>query len=312
MLAGCGSALKAPLTTGPTVLPARAFGLADFKPVDADRCRSDGAGLLHDPHPLGNAAHRVQECCEPHAGVDLIIVRSDDSHVQYVDADAIPAGRSASPSSFPTPGRYRIVVDAYPKVTGPTTPFNFQLFKWVTVRGQLPARSRFPPTARPRSSTATASPIQGHPHLKAIEPTFLVVHVTDPAGHKAHFTTWRGALAHAIFFHQGSLAYSHTHVCKPGAVYCFSALGNVRVTGHSTAPGILKVGVLLPEAGTWRMFLLTYHARPCPHRPLHPPRDDERRKRLRSSFSWPRSRALACGVTAALDAIDVLRSVLGG
>ena len=32
----------------------------------------------------------------------------------------------------------------------------------------------------------------------------------------------------------------------------------MRVTGHSTSPGILKVGVLLPEAGTWRLFLLTY------------------------------------------------------
>ncbi len=100
--------------------------------------------------------------------------------------------------------------------------------------------------------------IQGHPNLKAIQPGFLVVHVTDPNGQKTVFTTWRGALAHAIFFHQGSLAYSHTHICKPGAIYCFSALGSVRVTGQSTTPGILKAGVLLPESGTWRLFLLTY------------------------------------------------------
>jgi hypothetical protein len=31
-----------------------------------------------------------------------------------------------------------------------------------------------------------------------------------------------------------------------------------QVTGSSTAPGRLTVGVLLPVPGTWRMFLLTY------------------------------------------------------
>jgi hypothetical protein len=30
------------------------------------------------------------------------------------------------------------------------------------------------------------------------------------------------------------------------------------VTGSSTAPGRLTVGVLLPVPGTWRMFLLIY------------------------------------------------------
>jgi hypothetical protein len=161
------------------------------------------------------------------------------------------------PLVFPTPGRYRIVVDAYPKVTGPTTPLNFQLFKWVTVHGKYLPRS-VPP---PRSAEVVDGyrvRIQGHPLLKAIEPSFLVLQVTDPAGHKVHFTNWRGALAHAIFFHEGSLAYSHTHICKPGDTYCFSALGTVRVTGQSTTPGILRAGVLLPESGTWRMFLLTY------------------------------------------------------
>jgi hypothetical protein len=30
------------------------------------------------------------------------------------------------------------------------------------------------------------------------------------------------------------------------------------VTGSSSAPGVLHVGVLLPEPGPWRLFLLTY------------------------------------------------------
>ena len=176
------------------------------------------------------------------------------------------------PVTFPTSGRYRIVVDAYPKVAGPSTPFNFQLFKWVTVGGKYHPKP-VPPYRSSEVVDGYRFTVQGHPHLKAIQPAFFVVHVTDPAGRKAVFTNWRGALAHAIFFHQGSLAYSHTHVCKPNAIYCFSALGNVRVTGHSTAPGILKIGVLLPEAGIWRMFLLTYQHGHVRHRPIHPPRD---------------------------------------
>ena len=257
LLSGCGSGGGAASTTGPRVLPARVFGLSGFKPsgpVVAGR-RTTVSFTIRQPS--GKPLTEYKECCEPHAGVDLIIVRSDDSHIQYDDADADPDGDVSEPVVFPTPGRYRITIDAYPKVTGPTTPFNFQLFKWVTVKGKYR-----PQPLPPYRSTAVVHgyrfTIEGHPHLKAIEPTFLVIRVTDPSGRKAHFTNWRGALAHAIFFHRGSLAYSHTHICKQGDVYCFSALGTVRVTGHSTTPGILKAGVLLPESGTWRMFLLTY------------------------------------------------------
>jgi len=254
MLAGCGSGGPA---TSLTIQPAHIFGLSGFKPSGSVRPERPTVVSFTIHTPSGGTLTQYKTCCDPHAGVDLIIVRSDDSHVQYIDADAEPDGRVSVPVTFPTAGRYRVVVDAYPKVAGPSTPFNFQLFKWVTVGGT------YHPTPLPpyRSSEVVDGyrfTVQGHPHLKAIQPTFFVVHVTNPARHKAVFTNWRGALAHAIFFHQGSLAYSHTHVCKPNAIYCFSALGNVRVTGHSTAPGVLKIGVLLPEAGIWRMFLLTY------------------------------------------------------
>ena len=254
LLAGCGSGGS---STGPTIQPARTFALAGFQPSGAIQPGKRTLVSFTIRTPSGKPLTRYKTCCDPHAGVDLLVVRSDDSHVQYIDADAEPDGRVSVPVVFPTPGRYRVVVDAYPRVSGPTTPFNFQLFKWVTVRG----RYRPQPLPAYRSSEVVDGyrfQIQGHPNLTAIEPGFLVLHVTDPTGQKTVFTTWRGALAHAIFFHQGSLAYSHTHICKPGAIYCFSALGGVRVTGHSTAPGVLKAGVLLPESGTWRLFLLTY------------------------------------------------------
>jgi hypothetical protein len=71
------------------------------------------------------------------------------------------------------------------------------------------------------------------------------------------FVPWFGALAHAIFFHQGSLDYFHSHICAPNAANCGSLPGvsSTRVTGHSTAPGKLTLGVLLPVPGTWRLFL---------------------------------------------------------
>ncbi len=254
LIAGCGSSGG---VTVPTVLPARTFGLAGFKPAGPVLPGRRTVVSFTIRTPSGKPLTEYKECCDPHAGVDLIVVRSDDSHVQYIDADADADGRVSVPVVFPTPGRYRIVVDAYPQVTGPDTPFNFQLFTWVTVRGHYRSQP-LPPYRSTEVVDGYRFQIEGRPHLRAIEPSFLVLRVTDPAGRKAVFANWRGALAHAIFFHTGSLAYSHTHVCKPGAIYCFSVLGNVRVTGHSTAPGILKAGVLLPESGTWRLFLLTY------------------------------------------------------
>lgn len=256
ILAGCGSGSHSGITS-PTILPARTFSVVDFKPsapIVAGRTTLISFTIRL---PSGAPLTAYKTCCEPHAGVDLIIVRSDDSHVQYDDSDSGPNGRISQPVLFPAPGRYRIVIDAYPKQTGPNSPFNFQLFKWVTVRGSYHPQ----PVPAYRSTQVVDGyrfQIQGHPHLRAIEPNFLTIHVLDPSGHKARFTTWRGAYAHAIFFRAGSLDYFHTHVCSPHSVYCFSVLGGARVTGRSYAPGVLKVGVLLPAPGTWRLFLITY------------------------------------------------------
>ena len=71
------------------------------------------------------------------------------------------------------------------------------------------------------------------------------------------FTPYYGALAHAIFFRQGTLDYFHTHVCAPKASGCTSTLGGATVTGSTSKPGKLTVGVLLPAPGTWRLFLQT-------------------------------------------------------
>jgi hypothetical protein len=256
VLAGCGSGSHTS-ATGPTILPARTYALADFKPSAPIAAGRTTLLSFTIRTPAGTPLTAYKSCCEPHAGVDLIIVRNDDSHVQYDDTDIAPNGKISQPVVFPAPGRYRIVVDAYPKQTGANSPFNFQLFKWVTVGGAYHPQP-LPPYQSTQVVDGYRFQIQGHPQLHAIQANFLTIHVTDPNGHKAVFTTWRGAYAHAIFFRAHSLDYFHTHVCSPHSRYCFSVLGGARVTGRSQAPGVLKVGVLLPAPGTWRMFLLTY------------------------------------------------------
>ena len=144
-----------------------------------------------------------------------------------------------------------MVVDVYP-ATGAQS--NFQLFGNVRVRGAY--------RAKPLPAVTTADTVGGYrftlhgaSHLKAIQAALVTVDVTDPDGKPARFTPWYGALAHAIFFRKGSLDYFHTHVCAPGVGGCTSVLGPSSVTGTSSTPGKLRVGVLVPAPGTWRLFL---------------------------------------------------------
>jgi hypothetical protein len=256
LLAGCGSS-SGGAVSAPYIAPARVSSLADFQPTGPVVAGRPTTLSFTIQQPSGKPLTSYRTCCEPHQGIDLIIVRSDDSHVQYDDTDISADGRVTQPVVFPAPGRYRIVVDAYPKQTSPTSPINFQLFTWVTVRGRYRPQP-VPPFRATDIVDGYRFQILGDPHLRAIQADFLTIKVLDPAGRKAVFGTWRGALAHAIYIRKGSLDYFHTHVCSPGAIYCTSVLGAARVTGSSATPGLLKVGVLLPAPGTWRMFLLTH------------------------------------------------------
>ena len=222
--------------------------------------------------PSGKPLTAYRKCCEPHAGVDLIIVRErrQPPPVRRLRHRRPTAG-SRQPVMFPAPGRYRVHRSTPIPRTEPRTPAD-----------QLPAvhqrhRHAAPTTpadaavqARARSSTATTSRSRATPQLHAIQAAFLTVKVTDPARAKPMFGTWLGALAHAIFIHEGSLDYFHTHVCSPGRDLLH--LRARRDPGHRQLEpprDQLKVGVLLPEPGTWRMFLLTYMQRAHITAPYH-------------------------------------------
>jgi hypothetical protein len=188
----------------------------------------------------------------PHTGVHLIIVRRDLATIVHRHPPIAADGTISDTITFTEPGPYRVVVDAYPNTNGPQR--NFQLFGTLRVQGA------YTPTPLPayRSSVVVDGyriTMHGKPDLHAIQAGFLTITVTDPSGKPARFTPWYGALAHAIFFRAGSLDYFHTHVCAPGASGCTSAIGATKVTGSSSTPGKLNVGVLVPAPGRWRLFL---------------------------------------------------------
>jgi hypothetical protein len=249
-LAGCGGGgSSAP--SFPHVGAARTYQLAQFKPAGPVRPGAPTTVSFVIRQPNGQPLTRYKRGAGPHTGVHLIMVRRDLSTIVHLHPPIAANGVASVPVTFTEPGPYRVVIDAYP-ATGAQP--NFQLF------GKLRVQGAYHPQPLPAfSSTETVDgfhfTLHGHPKLRAIEAGDLVMTVTDPQGRPATFTPWFGALAHAIFFRRGSLDYFHTHICAPGATGCTSVLGGAKVTGTSSTPGKLTIGVLVPVAGTWRLFL---------------------------------------------------------
>jgi hypothetical protein len=248
-VAGCGSSAPPQITIG----AAKTFDLARFSPARFQAGKSTTLSFRID-QPSGAPLTRYRTGSGPHTGVHLIIVRSDLGAIIHHHPKPQAGGMFRQQLTFPTPGRYKVVVDAYPQLSGPLR--NFQLTRWITVPGKAPHRA-LPPFRPVDTVNGYRFAMQGKPSLRAIRANFLTLHVTRPNGTPATFTPWFGALAHAIFFREGTLDYFHTHVCSAGTAGCTSVFGNARVTGTETRPGVLRVGVLLPRAGTWRLFLQT-------------------------------------------------------
>ncbi|HEY1521938.1 MAG TPA: hypothetical protein VGF70_02920 [Solirubrobacteraceae bacterium] len=246
---GSGSGLSTP-----AVAPARVFSLAGFQPNGAIAPGRPTTISFHIQQPSGRPLTRFKTGPGPHTGVHLIIVRADLAYIIHQHPPVRPGGVLRQTVSFPAPGPYRVLVDVYPNLPGGLP--NFQLFRNVTVSGSYHPRP-LPPFKPDLVIDGYHFEMQPHQALHAIRAQFVDVDVTDRHGHRVTFTPWFGALAHAIFFHQRSLAYFHSHICAPNAPNCGSLPGvsATRVTGQSTAPGKLTIGVLLPESGTWRLFL---------------------------------------------------------
>jgi hypothetical protein len=252
--AGCGSSGG---NAQPTIQKALTTHTVDFQPAQPVPAGKPVKVSFRIVQPSGDklvTMTRFRTGSGPHTGVHMIIVRDDLGAIIHRHPPIGPDGTFTQEVTFPTPGRYRVVLDVYP-AGGPLP--NFQLLdRQITVKG--------PYKEQPLPAPSTTSTVDGYrfkitkivpAKLRAIEPALISMTMTDPQGKPVKLTPWYGALAHAIFFHQGRFEYFHTHVCSPGAGGCASILAGNKVTGSSATPGRMTVGVILPDSGTWRLFL---------------------------------------------------------
>jgi len=248
LLSACGSSGSGPAV--PTVTAAKTFHLAGFSPNGAVRAGVPTTISFTVDQPSGAPLTTYRTGPGPHTGVHLIIVRRDLSTIIHRHPPIGADGRVSESVTFEEPGPYRVLVDVYPKLSGVLR--NFQLFADVDVSGAYTPQPT--PPFRP-TVVVDGYRFQMHatPHLRAISPASVPVTVTDPSGRAASFTPWFGALGHAIFFRTGALDYFHTHICGPNTPAC--AGFGAPIVGHSSTPGKLQVGILLPVSGTWRLFL---------------------------------------------------------
>jgi hypothetical protein len=249
LLAGCGGSST---SSFPSIPAARTYQIVDFKPTGPVTAGKPTKVSFVIRQPNGKPLTSFKRGPGPHTGVHLIYVRRDLAAIVHHHPPLAGDGTIRDSVTFPKAGPYKLVIDVYPNTTGPQR--NFQLFGSVRVAGGYHA-AKLPPSVRSVNTDGYRFTLQGKPSLHAIQAGFLTVDVTDPDGKPARFQPYYGALAHAIFFRRGTLDYFHTHICAAGAVGCTSTLGATQVTGSATAPGILRVGVLVPVSGTWRLFL---------------------------------------------------------
>ena len=113
----------------------------------------------------------------PHTGVHVIIVRSDLGVIIHKHPPVAPDWSISEPITLPTPGKYRVVIDAYPNLQGPLR--NFQLFGLITVPGRA-SRKPLGPFERTVVVDGYRFTLQNRPRLQAISPAFLTLAVTRP------------------------------------------------------------------------------------------------------------------------------------
>ena len=251
-LASCGSSSGGAVTV-PKIAAARIFTLGQFSPTGTIAPGRAARMSFSVRLPSGKTLTSYKTGPGPHTGVHLIIVRDDLAYIIHDHPPVPPSGVLRQSVTFPAPGPYRVLVDIYPNLPGGQP--NFQLFRNVVVAGAYHPK-RLPPFQADEVIDGYHFDMRPHAALHAIQAEFLHLNVTGPDGRPVKFAPWFGALAHAIFFREGSLDYFHTHICAPNAPNCGSLPGvpASRITGHAT-PGKLTVGVLLPVSGTWRLFL---------------------------------------------------------
>jgi hypothetical protein len=250
VLAGCGGGGSGTPTI--TIAPAHQWTLVDTSPATGVAPGPVTVGFtVQQPSgkPLTHALYKTG--AGPHTGVHVIVVKDDLSTIVHRHPPIAADGHVSERIDLPSPGNYTVLTDIYPNV-GPLP--NFQLRYPIHVTGSASNRP-LPPFKAVQTVDGYTVDLHGKPKLRVAEAKILKITVTAPNGKPAPFQVYYGALAHAIFFQQGTRAYFHTHVCGPNTPGCTSIVGQPTIQATSTKPGVLHAGILLPGGGTWELFL---------------------------------------------------------
>src|SRR5205085_11460317 len=170
VVSGCGGSSSGAAVTAPTIQPARVFTLGQFSPAGAVAPGHPVTMTFTVQLPSGKPLTAYKTGPGPHTGVHLIIVRDDLAYIIHQHPPVGPDGLLRQTVTFPAPGRYRVLVDAYPNMPGGQP--NFQLFKTVVVKGPY-HRKALPPFTPNQTVSGYHVDMRGHPKLHAIQAQFV-------------------------------------------------------------------------------------------------------------------------------------------
>src|SRR3954468_8950046 len=174
-LAGCGGG-GADNGALPVPPPARTFSLGDFQPARGLQVGKPADVSFAIDTPSGRPLTDYAKGSGPHTGVHLMFVRSDLSAIIHHHPPASASGTIDDTVTFKEPGRYRVVVDAYPG-SGPQK--NFQLFKWITVAPKAQDKP-VPALQAEQARRGLKVPHQGPPGPEGDTASLMTITVTDP------------------------------------------------------------------------------------------------------------------------------------
>ena len=256
LLAGCGGAGGG--TDRPAGRPGQDLLAAGFQPSGAGGARAARSPSRSRSATERPAADAYKTGAGPHTGCSPDH-RPRRSRLHHPPAPTGQTRRPAAPDrhvprSRPLQGaRRRLSRHAGRPAELPAVPDGR--------RSRAPTtRSRCPRSNPTWSSTATTSTCRAT--RRARDPGAVRQRRRDrpAAATRPTFVPWFGALAHAIFFQRGiARLLPHARLRAERAELRHARRRRARAGSPAApaAPGKLTVGVLLPEPGTWRLFLQT-------------------------------------------------------
>src|SRR5205823_2860642 len=128
--AGCGGSSKSGF---PTIQAARTYTLVRFQPSTPATAGKPTRVSFVIRQPNGRPLTQFRTGPGPHTGVHLIIVRRDLATIIHRHPPVSADGTIRDTITFAEPGPYRVVIDVYPRTSGPQR--NFQLFGSLRVAG---------------------------------------------------------------------------------------------------------------------------------------------------------------------------------